>query len=165
MVISFLTYRLLSILIGIIYPSYQTYKSLKYQYHNQYQSLLCYWILFSLFQIYEVIFDQIISLILPFYYELKLVFLFWLTYKNISQFLFHHFILFYINKYENDIDYFLNNTIHRLTELFLKFVLLIFNQQRTITTTPNHLESQGDHVRLKTNFAAQYRRFNSIHRK
>ncbi|CAF2781496.1 unnamed protein product [Rotaria sp. Silwood2] len=164
MVISFLTYRLLSILIGILYPSYQTYKSIKYQYYDQYQSLLCYWILFSLFQIYEFLFDQIISLIIPFYYELKLFFIFWLTYKNISQLLFYHFILIYLNKYENDIDYLFKNTINRLTELFLKFIVLILNQQQTIIKT-DQCENQGDHIRLKTNFAAQSRRLNSIQRK
>ncbi|CAF0902830.1 unnamed protein product [Rotaria sordida] len=164
MVISFLTYRLLSILIGILYPLYQTYKSIKYQYYDQYQSLLCYWILFSLFQIYEFLFDQIISLIIPFYYELKLFFIFWLTYKNISQLLFYHFILIYLNKYENDIDYLFNNIINRLTELFLKFILLILNQQQTIKKI-DQFENQGDHIRLKTNFAAQSRRLNFIQRK
>ena len=164
MVISFLAYRLLSVLIGILYPSYQTYKSIKYQYHDQYQSLLCYWIIFSLFQISELIFDQILSLILPFYNELKLFFIFWLAYKNIAQLLFHHFILIYLNKYENDIDYLFKNTIHRLTELFLKLILLLLNQQGTITPT-DQFQNQGDHVRLKTNFAAQYRRLNSIQRK
>ncbi|CAF0959341.1 unnamed protein product [Rotaria sordida] len=164
MVISFLTYRLLSILIGILYPLYQTYKSIKYQYYDQYQSLLCYWILFSLFQIYEFLFDQIISLIIPFYYELKLFFIFWLTYKNISQLLFYHFILIYLNKYENDIDYLFNNIINRLTELFLKFILLILNQQQTIKKI-DQFENQGDHMRLKTNFAAQSRRLNFIQRK
>jgi hypothetical protein len=160
MVISFLTYRLLSILIGIVYPSYQTYKSLKYQSYAQHQSLLCYWILFSLFQIYEFLFDQILSLILPFYYELKLLFIFSLTYKNVSQLLFHHFISIYLNKYENDIDYLFNNTTHRVTELFLKLVLFILNQQRIIK-----IDNQGENqIRLKTNFAAQYRRLNSIQR-
>ncbi|CAF1266947.1 unnamed protein product [Adineta steineri] len=160
MVISFLTYRLLSILIGILYPSYQTYKSIKYQYYDQYQSLLCYWILYSLFQSFEFIFDQIFSLILPFYYELKLIFIFWLTYKNISQLLFYHFILIYLNKYENDIDYLFNNTIHRLTEIFCKFVVIILNQQRT----HNQLNQQNEHIRVKTNFASQYRKLNSIQR-
>jgi hypothetical protein len=157
MVISFLTYRLLSILIGILYPSYQTYKSLKYHLYDQYQSLLCYWILFNLFQIFELIFDQILPLILPFYYELKLIFIFWLTYKNISQLIFSHLILIYLNKYENDIDYLFNNTIHRLTELFLKLILLIINQQQTI--------NQREQIPMKTNFASQYRKLNSIQRK
>lgn len=164
MVINFLTYRVLSILIGIIYPLYQTYKSIKYQYFDQYQSLLCYWILFSLFQIYEFLFDHIFSLILPFYYEMKLFIIFWLTYKNISQILFYHFVLIYLNKYENDIDYLFNNTIHRLTELFVKFILLIINQQQTVTKV-DQFENQGDHIRLKTNFASQPRRLNPMKRK
>ncbi|CAF4458596.1 unnamed protein product, partial [Adineta steineri] len=103
---------------------------------------------------------QIFSLILPFYYELKLIFIFWLTYKNISQLLFYHFILIYLNKYENDIDYLFNNTIHRLTEIFCKFIVLILNQQRT----NNQLNQQNEHIRVKTNFASQYRKLNSIQR-
>lgn len=165
MIISFLTYRLLSILIGILYPLYQTYKSIKYQYFDQYQSLLCYWILFGIFQIYEFIFDQIVSLLLPFYYELKLFFLFWLTYKNISQLLFYHFVLIYLNKYENDIDYLFNNIISRSTELIFKLILFIVDQKRIVTTAISHYENHGDHIRLKTNFASQPRRLNSIERK
>ncbi|CAF5139422.1 unnamed protein product, partial [Rotaria sp. Silwood1] len=119
-----------------------------------------------LFQIYEFIFDPIISLIIPFYYELKLFFIFWLTYKNISQLLFYHFILIYINKYENDIDYLFNNIINRLTELFLKFILFILNNQKQQTIKNiNQFENQGDHIRLKTNFAEQSRRLKSIQRK
>jgi len=155
MVINFLTYRFLSILIGILYPSYQTYKSIKYEYYDQYPLLLCYWILFNFFQIFEYIFDQILSLIFPFYYELKLIFIFWLTYKNFSQLLFYNFILPYLNKYENDIDYLFNNTIHRLTELFLKLILLILNQQQITNQI----------IPIKTNFASQYRKLNSIQRK
>lgn len=152
MVISFLTYRFLSILIGILYPSYQTYKSIKYQYYDQYLSLLSYWILFSLFQIFEFLFDQIFSLIFPFYYELKLIFIFCLTYKNLAQLFFSYFILPYLNQYENDIDYLFNNTIYRLTELILKLILFILNQQQ-ITNERNP---------IKTNFASQYRKINSI---
>ncbi|UJR21850.1 hypothetical protein I4U23_024923 [Adineta vaga] len=103
MVISFLTYRLLSILIGILYPSYQTYKSLKYQCYDQYQS------------------------------------------------------------YENDIDYLFNNTIHRLTDICLKLIVFILNQQRTISTD-DRIEKSNEQFRIKTNFASQYRRMNSIQR-
>jgi hypothetical protein len=159
MVISFLAYRFLSILIGILYPSYQTYKSIKYQSFDQYQSLLCYWILFSFFQIFEILFDQIFSFIIPFYYELKLFVIFWLTYKNISQLIFSHFILIYLNQYENDIDYFFQNTIHRLTEVFLKFILFVLNQQQ------QQAINRMDQSPIKTNFAAQYRRLNSVQRK
>ena len=157
MVISFFTYRLLSFVIGILYPCYQTYKSLKYQIYDQYQPLLSYWIVFSLFQIYEFLFDPVISLVLPFYYEMKLFFVFWLTYKNIAELCLNHFLLVLIDKYESDIDYLLNNTVHRLTEFFFKSLVFILHQQRLFpTSTDSH--------RSKTNFASQYRRMNSIPR-
>ena len=92
---------------------------------------------------------------------MKLIFIFWLSHKNVSQILFYQFILQYFNKYENDIDYIFNNTINRLTEIFLKLVLIIFNQYRTI----NQFENHGEHIQLKTNFASQYRRLNSMQRK
>ncbi|CAF3538899.1 unnamed protein product, partial [Rotaria socialis] len=66
--------------------------------------------------------------------------------------------------YENDIDYLFNNTINRLTELFLKFILFVINQQRTMTKV-EQVENHGDHIRLKTNFASQSRRLNSTQRK
>ena len=158
MVIHFFLYRFLSILIGILYPSYQTYKSLKYQHIEQYQALLCYWILFSFFQLFEILFDQILSLVLPFYYELKLFLLFWLTYQNISQMIFSHWILIYLNQYEHDIDYVFQNTIHRLTESFLKFFLVILNQQQQ--------QPPPKPYPIKTNFASQYRQqLHSIQRK
>ena len=159
MVISFLTYRFLSILIGILYPSYQTYKSLKYQYTEQYSSLLCYWILFSFFQIFEVLFDQLFSLIIPFYFELKLIFIFWLTYKNISELIFHHVILIYLNQYEHDIDYLFNNTIHRLTEYVLKIIYFFLQHHH------HHQQQDTQMKTIKTNFASQYRRINSHQRK
>lgn len=154
MVISFFAYRFLSILIAILHPAYQTYKSIKYQHTEQYQSLLCYWILFSFFQLFEFLFDQILSLILPFYYELKLFFLFWLTYENVSQIIFHRCVFIYLNQYEQDIDYVFKNTIHRLTEYSLKLFLFIVNQQ-----------SQTKSISGKTNFASQYRQCQTSQRK
>ena len=164
MVISFLTYRLLSFVIGILYPCYQTYKSLKYQVHDQFQPLLSYWIVFSLFQISELLFDPIVSLVLPFYYEVKLFFVFWLTYKNIAELCLNHFLLVLIDRYESDIDYLLNNTVHRLTECFFKCLLFILHQQRLFSTVKPQETSQ-EARRSKTSFASQYRRMNSIQRK
>ena len=157
MVISFLTYRFFSFIIGILYPCYQTYKSLKYRLSDQYSPLLCYWILFGLFQIYEFFFDQIVSLVIPFYNELKLFFLFWLTYRNVSQLIFNHFVVLFIDRYEEDIDYLLNNTIHRLTELFVKGLLFILQQQRILPTSAATGDSNSFSRPIKTNFAAQYR--------
>lgn len=157
MIIHFFIYRFLSIVIGILYPCYQTYKSIKYQHIEQYQSLLCYWILFSFFQLFEFLFDQILSLVLPFYYEFKLFLLFWLTYQNISQMIFSHWILNYLNQYEQDIDYVFQNTIQRLTEYSLKLFLFILKQQQQQQPTKSYP--------IKTNFASQYRQFHSIQRK
>ena len=159
MVISFLTYRLLSFIIGILYPSYQTYKSLKYHSSDQYPSLLSYWLLFGLFQIYEFFFDQIVSLVIPFYNELKLFFLFWLTYRNVSQLIFNHFLVLFVDRYEEDIDYLLNHTIHRLTELFVKGLLFILQQQRILPTAAAAATGDSNSFSrpLKTNFAAQFR--------
>jgi hypothetical protein len=162
MVISFLVYRLLSFIIGIVYPSYQTYKSLKYQYDDHYRSLLSYWIVLSLFGIYEHVFDPIISFVVPFYYELKLIFLFWLAYRNLSDFIFEHFLRIVIDTYEHDIDYFLNNTVHRLTDIIARSLTFILHRRHRQQSNTTIVDNSKNSHRLKTNFASQYRRIHSV---
>jgi hypothetical protein len=158
MVISFFSYRLLSYAVGVLYPSYQTYKALKYQCYDQYPSLLAYWLVFSLLQIYEYLFDPLLALLLPFYYELKLCLIFWLSSRSICHMIFQHGLLTMIDKYEKDIDYLLNHTIHRLAEWAVKGLLFAVQQQRFVT----HVDSSSDTPRFKTNFASQYRRVHSF---
>ena len=157
MVISFLTYRALSFLIGVLYPAYRTYKAIKYQHCEQHLSLLCYWLVFGLFHVGEFLFDHVLSLIVPFFYELKLIFVVCLSYSDSSQVLFYQLVVVYVDRYEHDIDYVFKNTIHRSVELFVKLMLLLANQQRTG-------EPVRDAPRAKTNFASQYRRFQSLPR-
>ena len=164
MVINFLTYRFLSLIIAILYPSYQTYKSLKYQLYDQYRPLLSYWIIFTLVQVSEFFFDPLISLIVPFYYEFKLVFLLGLTHRNLSEFIFNTFLRSFIDKYEGDIDYLLNNTVHRLAEVIFRSLVFILHQQQRIFHSNEHPKNSLDTGRLKTNFASQCRRSNSFQR-
>ncbi|CAF0793960.1 unnamed protein product [Didymodactylos carnosus] len=144
MIISFVTYRFLSIIIGILLPSYKTYKAIKYQLSEQYLTLLCYWIVFSFYHLYEIFLDQILSLIFPFYYEIKLLIIYWLACKNGAQILFNRFLLPYVTKHEQDIDYIFNHTINRfipkLCELSLKTIVttsqIVFNRSNgTVAST------------------------------
>lgn len=66
-----------SVTIGFIYPAYQSYKALEGKRSDDAAEWLTYWVIFSLFTVFESIADWFISWI-PFYYIFKLVLLLWL---------------------------------------------------------------------------------------
>ena len=63
--------------IGFIYPAYESYKALESKRTDAAAEWLTYWVIFSLFSVFESVADWLISWI-PFYYILKLLFLLWL---------------------------------------------------------------------------------------
>ena len=66
-----------SMTIGFIYPAYESYKALESKRTDAAAEWLTYWVIFSLFSVFESVADWLISWI-PFYYILKLLFLLWL---------------------------------------------------------------------------------------
>jgi len=63
--------------VGFIYPSYASYKALESKAPAAAAQWLTYWVVFSLFTVFEYFADWLISWV-PFYYLAKLAFVLWL---------------------------------------------------------------------------------------
>jgi len=94
-----------SVTIGFIYPAYQSYKALEGKRSDDAAEWLTYWVIFSLFTVFESIADWFISWI-PFYYIFKLVLLLWLLlpqFKGASK-VYHRVLQPLMRRHEAQID-------------------------------------------------------------
>ncbi|XP_077544039.1 receptor expression enhancing protein A isoform X1 [Haemaphysalis longicornis] len=67
-----------SLLFGVLYPAYASYKAVKNKDVRSHLQWMMYWIVFALFTCIETFSDIFISFWMPFYYELKILFVLWL---------------------------------------------------------------------------------------
>ncbi|CAN7949203.1 unnamed protein product, partial [Ixodes hexagonus] len=70
-------YHLFSMVCGMLYPAYASYKAVKNKDVREYMKWMMYWVVFALFTCVETFADILISW-LPFYYEIKILFVLWL---------------------------------------------------------------------------------------
>ncbi|CAG2105759.1 unnamed protein product [Medioppia subpectinata] len=84
-------YRLL---FGTLFPAYSSYKAVKNRDVREYSRWMMYWIVFAIFSFVEVFTDIFVGFWLPFYYEMKILFILWLMspYGNGSKILYLHLI-------------------------------------------------------------------------
>ncbi|XP_077501849.1 receptor expression-enhancing protein 1-like isoform X1 [Amblyomma americanum] len=68
----------MSLLFGVLYPAYASYKAVKNKDVRCHLQWMMYWIVFALFTCVETFSDIFISFWMPFYYELKILFVLWL---------------------------------------------------------------------------------------
>jgi hypothetical protein len=95
----------LALLIGFVYPAYASYKSLELKDGAKTNEWLTYWVVFSLFTVFEGVADWLISWI-PLYYPLKLAFIIWLqlpSTKGASK-IYHAFIQPNLKRHEGRVD-------------------------------------------------------------
>ncbi|XP_042143224.1 receptor expression-enhancing protein 1 isoform X2 [Ixodes scapularis] len=69
--------RLIVMVCGMLYPAYASYKAVKNKDVREYMKWMMYWVVFALFTCVETFADILISW-LPFYYEIKILFVLWL---------------------------------------------------------------------------------------
>jgi len=101
----------LIMLFGILYPGYMSYKVLKTKRSTNYGIWLMYWITFAMFTSVETITDIFIGPWLPFYNELKLLFLY-MTYPTSDSsltYVYKNIVSPFIKRHEKDIDSHINN--------------------------------------------------------
>eukprot|EP00941_MAST-03F_sp_MAST-3F-sp1_P004611 g4611.t1 len=96
--------------VGYAYPAYATYKVLRDNEKEKHPEWLMYWAVMSCFTALEIFGDTFVSW-LPFYYEAKILFIFWLV---LPQFkgaitLYRKVLHPTIQKYEDDIDKHIDN--------------------------------------------------------
>ena len=102
--------RSLILVFGALLPAYQSYKAIKSKNLREYVKWMMYWIVFALFTTMETFADLFISWV-PFYYEAKVLFLFWLLspVTKGSSILYRKYIHPRLVKHEKAIDKYLKN--------------------------------------------------------
>lgn len=103
--VSVILSRLVILVFGLLYPAYASYKAVKTKNIKEYVKWMMYWIVFALFTAAETFSDVFLSW-LPFYYEIKMVFVFWLLspVTQGSSFLYKKFVHPQLLKREKEID-------------------------------------------------------------
>jgi len=103
--ISSLISSIVVLVFGTLYPAYCSYKAVKSKNVREYVKWMMYWIVFALFTSAETFADIFISW-LPFYYEVKVVFVIWLLspYTKGSSFLYRKFVHPTLARRESEID-------------------------------------------------------------
>ncbi|XP_014666527.1 PREDICTED: receptor expression-enhancing protein 1-like isoform X2 [Priapulus caudatus] len=98
--------RIVILLLGTLYPAYASYKAVKTKNVNEYVKWMMYWIVFALFTAVETFADVLVSFWMPFYYEIKIVFVLWLLSPATrgASFLYRKFLHPTLNKREKEID-------------------------------------------------------------
>lgn len=96
---------LIVLVFGTLYPAYCSYKAVKSKNVREYVKWMMYWIVFALFTSAETFADIFISWV-PFYYEVKVVFVIWLLspYTQGSSVLYRKFIHPALARRESEID-------------------------------------------------------------
>ncbi|XP_071091020.1 receptor expression-enhancing protein 2-like isoform X2 [Haliotis cracherodii] len=103
--VSVIISRLVILVFGTLYPAYASYKAVRTKNVKEYVKWMMYWIVFALFSCVETFSDVFLSW-LPFYYEVKIVFVLWMLSPMTkgSSFLFKKFVHPQLAKREKDID-------------------------------------------------------------
>lgn len=97
--------RIVILVFGTLYPAYASYKAVRTKNVKEYVKWMMYWIVFALFTCIETFSDVLLSW-LPFYYEVKIVFVLWMLSPMTkgSSFLFKKFVHPQLARREKDID-------------------------------------------------------------
>mmetsp|Transcript_3749 Transcript_3749/g.9471 ORF Transcript_3749/g.9471 Transcript_3749/m.9471 type:complete len:130 (+) Transcript_3749:156-545(+) len=101
-----LVFNPIFVIVGFLYPAYQSYKALESNRQDAAPEWLTYWVIFSLFTVIESVGTFLISWI-PFYSFLKLAFLMWLLlprFKGASK-LYQALVQPFMKKHEEKIDH------------------------------------------------------------
>nr|CAH8849561.1 unnamed protein product [Trichobilharzia regenti] len=97
--------RLIITVLGVMHPSYRTYKAIKRKDYQEVVTLGMYWVVFSMYITVELVTDILFQW-LPFYYEAKTLFVIWLVTPATSgySFIYRKIIHPELTKRENEID-------------------------------------------------------------
>ncbi|XP_066278794.1 receptor expression-enhancing protein 2-like isoform X7 [Branchiostoma lanceolatum] len=113
--------RFVVLLFGTLYPAYASYKAVKTKNVREYVKWMMYWIVFAIFTFVETFADVFISWV-PFYYEVKIVFVVWLLspYTKGSSFIYRKFVHPAMSKREKEIDEYIAQASERSYETMVK---------------------------------------------
>lgn len=108
--VSALISRIVILIFGTLYPAYASYKAVRTKNVKEYVKWMMYWIVFALFTSFETFSDCLLAW-LPFYYEIKIVFVLWLLspVTKGSSFLYRKFVHPQLIKREKEIDEYISH--------------------------------------------------------
>eukprot|EP00942_MAST-04A_sp_MAST-4A-sp1_P015102 g15102.t1 len=108
----------LGVLIGMLYPAYQSFKALESPGIDDDKQWLTYWCVHSFLQVFEYFGEYILTGTIPFYYLVKLVFLVYLMHPQYRGALacYANFVAPYLKAHQNDIDDAIKKGTRRLSE-------------------------------------------------
>eukprot|EP00227_Mantoniella_beaufortii_P010234 CAMPEP_0197591236 /NCGR_PEP_ID=MMETSP1326-20131121/12961_1 /TAXON_ID=1155430 /ORGANISM="Genus nov. species nov., Strain RCC2288" /LENGTH=169 /DNA_ID=CAMNT_0043156627 /DNA_START=235 /DNA_END=744 /DNA_ORIENTATION=+ len=112
--------RPVGMVVGFVYPAYASYKALESSTPEASAQWLTYWVVFSIFTVFEFFADAAISWV-PLYYLLKLTFVVWLMAPRTkgATILYVRFIMPLIKKHEESIDSALERGLKKGESTFL----------------------------------------------
>ncbi|ODN04409.1 hypothetical protein Ocin01_02273 [Orchesella cincta] len=131
---------IISMCFGLLYPAYCSYKAVKTKNVKEYVHWMMYWIVFSIFSFFEVFVDIFIGFWLPFYYELKILFILWMLSPTTrgGSVLYRRVIHPMFTRHEHEIDAYLadfklhasnllvrwgTSAFHYITEMIMSTIL------------------------------------------
>ncbi|XP_035230219.1 receptor expression-enhancing protein 1-like isoform X2 [Stegodyphus dumicola] len=129
--------RLVILIFGTLYPAYASYKAVKTKNVKEYVKWMMYWIIFALFTCVETFADILVSFWLPFYYEMKILFVLWLLSPATrgSSLLYRRFVHPQLTKHEKEIDEYISkardqgyNTVLQLGSKGLSYATAVVMQ-------------------------------------
>ncbi|XP_058983852.1 receptor expression-enhancing protein 1-like [Musca domestica] len=106
--------RLTILTFGTLYPAYYSFKTVRAKSVDEYMKWMTYWIVFAIFTAAETFTDVFLKW-LPFYYELKILLIFWLlpSMGNGSPVVYRKCLHPFLKKHETRIDRTLQEVKHR----------------------------------------------------
>jgi len=124
--------HVISLAILYLYPSYRSYKALENKNVTDAQEWLCYWIVTGILTI-PILFSNTILNWVPFYYEIKLAFCFWLILPQTKGHLalFNKYVIPYMDRFSGRIDKYASE----ITELSKKYAAVAWQKGMEIAQT------------------------------
>jgi hypothetical protein len=108
----------LGVVIGMLYPAYQSFKSLESPAKDDDKQWLTYWCVHSFVQVIEYFGEYVLTGTIPFYHLVKLVFLIYLMHPRYRGALacYSNFVAPFLHARETDIDDAIRKGTRRLSE-------------------------------------------------
>lgn len=148
--ISVLLSRIVILVFGLLYPAYASFKAIRTKNVKEYVKWMMYWIVFALFGAIETFTDVLLSW-LPFYYEVKILFVIWLLLPVTkgSSHLYKRFVHPHFAKKEKEIDQYIDQYSKKgyTTLLSLGTRGLTYATNVVVTTAIKGQSSLVDHIR------------------
>jgi receptor expression-enhancing protein 1/2/3/4 len=128
--------RFVILVFGTLYPAYASYKAIKTKNIKEYVKWMMYWIVFALFTAAETFADIFICWI-PFYYEMKILFVLWLISPATkgASILYRKFIHPKLSKHEPEIDKYISKASDQGYSAFLSLGSRGFNAATNFVLT------------------------------